>query len=273
MIADRQAPRFPRRLRGRLRRRRPTSSAVDVDLRGALRLFVGPFAGRSPTGRCSIATTPISIRRCMRDSAPLYTNTVSNTAFRGFGGPQGMVGAERVIEEIAFAARQGPARRPQGAISTAPGRATSRPITRRSRTTSSSRIVDELEQSSDYQRRRREDRRLQRQQPRHQARHGADAGQVRHLVHGDPLQPGRRAGACLYRRLGASEPRRHRDGAGTLRQGRAGGGGGVPDRPRPGKITATTTGKVPNTSATAASSGSDLNGMAAQNAARRSKSG
>ena len=33
------------------------------------------------------------------------------------------------------------------------------------------------------------------------------------------------------------------------------------------KITATTTGKVPNTSATAASSGSDLNGMAARNAA------
>ena len=35
------------------------------------------------------------------------------------------------------------------------------------------------------------------------------------------------------------------------------------------KITATTTAKVPNTSATAASSGSDLNGMAAQNAARQ----
>ena len=33
------------------------------------------------------------------------------------------------------------------------------------------------------------------------------------------------------------------------------------------KITATTTGKVPNTSPTAASSGSDLNGMAARNAA------
>ena len=39
------------------------------------------------------------------------------------------------------------------------------------------------------------------------------------------------------------------------------------------KITATTTAKVPNTSATAASSGSDLNGMAAQNAARRSRTG
>jgi xanthine dehydrogenase large subunit len=37
------------------------------------------------------------------------------------------------------------------------------------------------------------------------------------------------------------------------------------------KITATTTGKVPNTSATAASSGSDLNGMAAQHAARKIK--
>ena len=37
------------------------------------------------------------------------------------------------------------------------------------------------------------------------------------------------------------------------------------------KITATTTGKVPNTSATAASSGTDLNGMAAQAAARTIK--
>ena len=37
------------------------------------------------------------------------------------------------------------------------------------------------------------------------------------------------------------------------------------------KVTATTTGKVPNTSATAASSGSDLNGMAAANAAEQIK--
>ena len=29
------------------------------------------------------------------------TNTVSNTAFRGFGGPQGMIGIERVMDEIA----------------------------------------------------------------------------------------------------------------------------------------------------------------------------
>src|SRR5690606_37536538 len=36
-------------------------------------------------------------------SAPLRTNTVSNTAFRGFGGPQGVVGCEPMIEEIAYA--------------------------------------------------------------------------------------------------------------------------------------------------------------------------
>src|SRR5690606_28632222 len=35
-------------------------------------------------------------------SKPIKTNTVSNTAFRGFGGPQGMVGAERIIEDIAY---------------------------------------------------------------------------------------------------------------------------------------------------------------------------
>ncbi len=32
----------------------------------------------------------------------LKTNTVSNTAFRGFGGPQGMLAIERVIDAIAW---------------------------------------------------------------------------------------------------------------------------------------------------------------------------
>ena len=35
-------------------------------------------------------------------SKRLKTNTVSNTAFRGFGGPQGMLVIERVLDEIAF---------------------------------------------------------------------------------------------------------------------------------------------------------------------------
>jgi xanthine dehydrogenase large subunit len=41
-------------------------------------------------------------------SKPLYSNSVSNTAFRGFGGPQGMVLAERLIEEVAFKTQQDP---------------------------------------------------------------------------------------------------------------------------------------------------------------------
>ena len=59
-------------------------------------------------------------------------------------------------------------------------------------------------------------------QPGRQARHRADAGQVRHLVHGDALQPGRRAGPCVPRRQRAAQPRRHRDGPGPLHQGPAG---------------------------------------------------
>ncbi|NIP75231.1 MAG: molybdopterin-dependent oxidoreductase, partial [Xanthomonadales bacterium] len=38
----------------------------------------------------------------------LRTNTVSDTAFRGFGGPQGMMGIERVIDEIAFSLGRDP---------------------------------------------------------------------------------------------------------------------------------------------------------------------
>ena len=51
--------------------------------------------------------------------------------------------------------------------------------------------------------------------------------QVRHLLHAHPPEPGRRAGARLPGRLDPPEPRRHRDGAGAVHQGRAGGGRGV----------------------------------------------
>src|SRR3546814_11193704 len=41
-------------------------------------------------------------------SLPLKTNTCSHTAFRGFGGPQGMIGGKGVVEEIAFALGKDP---------------------------------------------------------------------------------------------------------------------------------------------------------------------
>ena len=64
------------------------------------------------------ATSPTTRRRCSRARCatptiatgcptlrfrglPCKTNTVSNTAFRGYGGPQGMLAIETVIDTIA----------------------------------------------------------------------------------------------------------------------------------------------------------------------------
>ena len=69
----------------------------------ALRLFGGPVGRRSTTARCSMPTTPITCRPRPSPTKRLKTNTVSNTAFRGFGGPQGMMVVERAIDEIAWA--------------------------------------------------------------------------------------------------------------------------------------------------------------------------
>ena len=44
----------------------------------------------------------------------MRTNTVSNTAFRGFGGPQGMLFAERMMDHIAYSHRPRSARGAQG---------------------------------------------------------------------------------------------------------------------------------------------------------------
>ena len=71
------------------------------------------------------------------------------------------------------------------------------------------------------------DRAVEPVEPGHQARHRADAGQVRHLVHRHALQPGRRAAAPVQRRHAAAQPRRHRDGPGAVHQGRAGRGAGA----------------------------------------------
>ncbi len=65
---------------------------------------------------------------------------------------------------------------------------------------------------------------VQRHARARQARARAHPGEVRHLVQPDRVQPGRRAGARLQGRLGADQPRRHRDGAGPAHQDAAGRG-------------------------------------------------
>ena len=167
-------------------------------------------------------------------------------------------------------ARPRSARRAQ-AQSLRPTAATSRPTACASRTTSCAAMIDALRGDQRLSRAAARDRGVQRRRARSLKR-GIALTPVKFGIslHHHPSQPGRRAGARLPGRLDPPEPRRHRDGAGALHQGRAGGGRGIRRRRSTSvKITATTTAKVPNTSATAASSGSDLNGMAAQIAARR----
>jgi xanthine dehydrogenase large subunit len=203
-------------------------------------------------------------------SAPLYTNTVSNTAFRGFGGPQGMVGAERVIDEVAFALGKDPLEiRKRNFYGTADRNVT--PYHQTVEDNIVQRIVEELETACDYAGRRREI-----------AAFNANSGIVRRGIALTPVKFGISFTATHFNQAGALV-HVYTDGSVHLNHGGTEMGQGLYVKVaqvvaeafqidiEQVKITATTTGKVPNTSATAASSGSDLNGMAAQNAAQQIK--
>ncbi len=201
-------------------------------------------------------------------SAPLYTNTVSNTAFRGFGGPQGMMGAERIVDEVAFATGLDPLEvRKRNFYGN--GERDVTPYHQRVEDNVIARVVAELEASSDYSRRRRTI-----------AAFNANSEIVKRGIALTPVKFGISFTATHYNQAGALV-HVYSDGSVHLNHGGTEMGQGLyvkvaqvvaeefqidVDRV---KITATTTGKVPNTSATAASSGTDLNGMAAQNAARQ----
>jgi xanthine dehydrogenase large subunit len=203
-------------------------------------------------------------------SAPLYTNTVSNTAFRGFGGPQGMMGAERVIDEIAFALGKDPLEvRKANFYGTSDRNVT--PYHQIVEDNIVHRIVAELEASCDYQRRRAEI-----------AAFNAKSRIVKRGLALTPVKFGISFTATHFNQAGALV-HVYTDGSVHLNHGGTEMGQGLYVKVAQVvaeefqidisnvKITATTTGKVPNTSATAASSGTDLNGMAAQNAARQIK--
>ena len=204
------------------------------------------------------------------NSLPLYTNTVSNTAFRGFGGPQGMVACERWIEDIAYDLGKDPLEiRKANFYGT-----TDRNVTPYWQTVEDNivhRVVDELEVSSDYQARRAA-----------VIAFNASSRIVKKGIALVPLKFGISFTATWYNQAGALV-HVYRDGSIHLSHGGTEMGQGlhlkvaqvVADAFGVGleavKINATTTGKVPNTSATAASSGSDLNGMAALDACNQIK--
>ena len=199
------------------------------------------------------------------------TNTQSNTAFRGFGGPQGMIGAEAMIDQIARALKIDPleVRR----------RNFYRPGTSRDLTPYHQRIehfhlpnmVEQIVASSDYAARRRAVDAFNASSP--VIRKGLALSPVKFGISFNKIQLNQ-AGALVHV---------YTDGSIRLNHGGTEMGQGlyikvaqvvaevfsVPMEQV--KITATTTDKVPNTSATAASSGSDLNGMAALEAAENIK--
>ena len=205
-------------------------------------------------------------------SQPLKTHTVSNTAFRGFGGPQGMLGAERIIEEIAYTVGKDPLEIRKLNFYGQPGSGrTLTPYHQEVEDNVIARVVEELERSSDYQARRHATIAFNENSP-----------VIRKGIALTPVKFGISFTMTAYNQAGALV-HIYQDGSIHLNHGGTEMGQGLyvkvaqvvadtfnVDIERV-KITATTTAKVPNTSATAASSGSDLNGMAAYDAARQIK--
>ena len=194
------------------------------------------------------------------------TNTVSNTAFRGFGGPQGMMGIECVIDDIARHLGLDPLLvRQRNFYGTSERNVTPYHMTVEDNIIAE--LVAELAETSAYAQRR-----------TGIAAFNAKNAWVKRGLALTPIKFGisftlthmNQAGALVHV---------YTDGSVMLNHGGTEMGQGLYtkvaqvvatefglniDRM---KITATSTGKVPNTSPTAASSGSDINGKAAQAAA------
>jgi xanthine dehydrogenase large subunit len=198
------------------------------------------------------------------------TNLVSNTAFRGFGGPQGMMGIEQVIDAIARHLGEDPLDIRKRNLYGPGGRGVT-PYHMTVEDNILPEMISELEASSEYRQRREEIKTFNAASP--------------YLKKGLALTPVKFGISFTTTHLNQAGALLHvyTDGSVHLNHGGTEMGQGLfikvaqvvaeelqIDLDRI-KITATSTGKVPNTSATAASSGSDINGMAARAAARTIK--
>ena len=261
---DRQAPRFHRGLRGRVRRGWPPAGA-DGDAGLALRLLGRPVRPGERPRDVSPRQRLFSGERRDRLASLQDAHRVEHRLSR-LRRPAGHAWSSRRFSTT----WPGPSEKTRSTcvapISTARGAqcdaitaSVSRTMCCRSSSTSSNAAAITPAPGRN--------RPLERRQRRDQTRPRADAGEVRHFIHRHAVQSGRRPPPGVHRRHRAPESWRHRDGTGAAHQGEPGGGGGT----RPASVGdphhGTDTSKVPNTSATAASSGPDLNGKAAQAAA------
>jgi len=183
--------------------------------------------GRSPTAPSSTATTPTTWSMWTLPRTAARRNTQSHTAFRGFGGPQGVILIEAVMGDIARHLNMDPlAVRKRNLYSDEAIAGTGH---KRDTTHYQMKVEDNilapllarLEASCAVPSAAPRDCALERQQPRGQAWHRHHPGEVRHQLHRHAVQPGWRAGACVHRRQRAGEPRRHRNGPGPAHQGGA----------------------------------------------------
>lgn len=198
------------------------------------------------------------------------TNTVSNTAFRGFGGPQGMMGIERVIDAIAADLALDPL---QVRLTNLYG-GEGRNLTPYHMTVADNvlpELTAELLTSSGYAQRRQAIEAFNRA-----------SAVIKRGIALTPVKFGISFTTSFLNQAGALV-HVYKDGSIHLNHGGTEMGQGlfikvaqvVADAFRVDldrvKISATNTGKVPNTSATAASSGSDMNAMAALDACNKIK--
>jgi len=195
------------------------------------------------------------------------THTVSNTAFRGFGGPQGMLVIERVIDDIAATLGLDPLDvRRRNYYGTTERNVT--PYGHLIEDNVLDTITDQLETSSGYRARRAAIRAW-----------NATSDTIKRGIALTPVKFGISFNAAVYNQAGALV-HIYTDGTVLLNHGGTEMGQGLYTKvaqvvatefglPLSSVRTSSTdTSKVPNTSATAASSGADLNGKAAQAACR-----
>ena len=196
------------------------------------------------------------------------THTVSNTAFRGFGGPQGMMLAERLVDKVAAAVHRDPLDVRLANLYNE----TDRSVTPYGMTIEDNvlpQLMPQLAETSDYRARR---------AAIIDANASAGRSPVRRGIALTPVRFGISFTTSFLNQAGALI-NIYKDGSILLNHGGTEMGQGLFVKVAQVaaevlgvglddvKISSTRTDKVPNTSATAASSGSDLNGWAAKLAA------
>ncbi|MBC7956906.1 MAG: xanthine dehydrogenase molybdopterin binding subunit, partial [Cytophagales bacterium] len=205
------------------------------------------------------------------------TNTQSNTAFRGFGGPQGAIAIEYILDTIARNLGKDPLDvrranyygRAQHNTTTATGNGVTTPYGQTVEDNIIHELSDQLEATSDYRARRNAI-----------AQFNATSPVLKRGIAFTPVKFGISFNVAHLNQAGALV-HVYNDGSILVNHGGTEMGQGLNTKVaqvvahelgvsfESVRVTATDTHKVVNTSATAASTGTDLNGKAAQDAARQ----